>query len=186
MNQCCLDLAKLSLIHEQLLLHLRNFRLYCRGTTALEGTYSILEGLRHLKWETKNKWIGSTGKEGKMKRNMGRKDFLREEHLCSCGGRSRTLYSPGWCCSLGGFCWALDTSAWKKKKKKRRREKSDCKGAIIKPFLSVLKMMRKKVIGCIVLYNKKLILKRRKTFRKHCQLNSTVNDEGCRAIYLVL
>lgn len=40
-------------------------------------------------------------------------------------------------------------------KNKGGREKPDCKVTIIKPFISVLKMMRKKVIGGIVLFKKK-------------------------------
>lgn len=39
-------------------------------------------------------------------------------------------------------------------KNKGGREKHDCKVAIIRLFISFLKMMRKKVIGCIVLFGK--------------------------------
>lgn len=68
-------------------------------------------------------------------------------------------------------------------KNKGGREKHYCKLGSIRLFISILKMMRKKVIGCIVLFRKKK-LKLRKTFRKHCQLNSMVKDKGYRAIYL--
>lgn len=89
-----------------------------------------------------------------MKRNMGRKELVRGENLCSCGGRSRTLYSPERCfavpCEVSAELLTLVPA-----KNKGGSEKPDYKVAIIKPFISVLRMMRIKVIGCIVLLKKK-------------------------------
>lgn len=108
---------------------------------------------KKIKTGDENKWIGSEKKRGKMERNTGRKKFVREENLCSCGGRSGTLHSPECCCSLGCVCWALYISACKKQRREREAWLQGCNNQTIHFCLE--KLWEKKVIGYIELFGEK-------------------------------
>lgn len=87
-----------------------------------------------------------------MKRNMGRKEFVREKIQVPVGAGAEH-------CIVQKAAVPEEVSAelltLVPTKNKGGREKHDCKVALIRLFISVLKMMRKKVIGCIVLFGKK-------------------------------
>lgn len=87
-----------------------------------------------------------------MKRNMGRKKFIREKIQVPVGVGAEHCIAQNAAVPRevsAEFLTLVPTE------NKGGREKHDCKVAIIRLFISVLKMMRKKVIGYIVLFGKK-------------------------------